>query len=408
MKILVFNPGSASLRFEMIAAQKETAPEAQRKLVSGIIENISAEPILSILEGKQKIHQEKIAAKDYAEATFAILSGLSTGKWQNTTTKEIEAVGHRIVHGGEYFDSSVVIDDDVLEKIELLNEIAPLHNARAGAVIRAARQKLGRKLPAVAVFDTVFHRTIPPLAAAYPINAELAERYRIRRYGFHGISHEYLTRRYAAIAGTPLEKVNIITLHLENGCSVCAVHGGKSVDTSMGLTPLEGLMMGKRSGDIDPSIVGYLARKEKVAVEIVEEWLNQESGLLGVSGRSNDTRELVPLIEKDERVCLALEMFCYRLRKYIGAYLAVLGGAAQAIVLGGGISENTPFVREQILKHFTWCGLKFDSKRNERVIDCEGRITTDDSSIRAFVIPVEEGLMIAHNTMRLLENEEGC
>jgi acetate kinase len=277
-----------------------------------------------------------------------------------------------------------------------------LHNAPAVEVIRAVAEVPGRNLPMVAVFDTVFHRAIRPRASTYPLPFELARRHNIRRYGFHGISHEYLARRYAQIKNTPLENMAVITLHLESGCSACAVGGGQSVDISMGFTPLEGLMMGTRSGDIDPSIVGYLMRKERAEVRSVEEWLNKESGLLGVSGRSHDTRELMKLIDEDDRVRLALEIFCYRLRKYIGAYLAALGGA-EAIIFGGGIGEDTPFVRARALDGFTWCGLTLDPARNEQVNNREGRITTDDSRLHAYVIPTQEGLLIAQQVHQCLK-----
>jgi len=306
-----------------------------------------------------------------------------------------------VVHGGDRFTAPMRIDDEVIAGIEALKELAPLHNQPAVSVIRASRNKLG--IPMVAVFDTVFHRTIPDRAKFYAIPPDLAERHKIYRYGFHGISHQYLTQRYAQIVGKFNESVNIITLHLESGCSTTAIQAGKSIDTSMGFTPLEGLMMGKRSGDIDPAIVGYLARKEKVEVSEVEEWLNKKSGLLGLSGVSHDTRELMQQLD-NERVRIAMEVFCYRIRKYIGAYLAVLNGA-EAIIFGGGISENTAFVREQVCEGFEWCGLKLDRDRNQKTIDCEGRISTDDSRLHAYVIPAEEGLMIAQEAMRCIREQ---
>jgi acetate kinase len=225
----------------------------------------------------------------------------------------------------------------------------------------------------------------------------LTQRHGIQRFGFHGISHNYLMLRYAEITGTPLKQTNIITLHLEGGSSATAVVGGKSIDTSMGFTPLEGLMMGTRSGDVDPALVGFLARREKMDVASVEELLNKKSGLLGVSGRSQDSRELVPH-QSDERVGLALDMFAYRVRKYIGAYLAA-GGKISAIVFAGGIGENTPEVRRRICEGLDWFGLLFDGDRNLATIDCEGKITRDESRLHAFVIPTEEALMIAHQAL---------
>src|SRR5687768_13912715 len=324
MNVLVLNAGSNSLKFEVIAARIKDDPlNEQRKLVSGAIENIGEESTFSLLDGKRVVHKEKIDARDYNQATKALLAWFDSAKQESVPTiRDLNAVGHRIVHGGDMFEGPVVIDDDVVSDIIALEELAPLHSAAAMEVIKAAQHGLGKSVPMVAVFDTLFHRTIPSRAAIYPLPLELSRKHAIRRYGFHGISHEYLVRRYAKITGQPVERVTIITLHLESGCSICAISEGKSVDTSMGFTPLEGLMMGKRSGDIDPSVVGYLMRKEQVGIDKVEEWLNRESGLLGVSGRSHDTRELVRLFDTDEAAHLALEIFCYRIRKYIGAYLA--------------------------------------------------------------------------------------
>jgi len=323
MNVLVFNVGSASLKFRVIAMPVDAAfPEQGRVVVSGAVEEFGAEATLSSFENKEIAQQEKIAAADQGEAARQALSWSNAAKRPGLPAMgRLGAVGHRVVHGGDRFSTSVRIDNGLITGIEELEELAPLHNAPAVSVIRASQEALGSALPMVAVFDTEFHRSIPPQAYTYPLPLDLARWHRIRRYGFHGVAHEYLAGRYARIAGRPIEHVNVITLHLESGCSACAVRGGQSVDTSMGFTPLEGLMMGMRSGDIDPSIIGYLMRKERVGIEQVEEWLNKESGLLGVSGRSHDTRALMKLIATDERVQLAMEFFCYRIRKYIGAYI---------------------------------------------------------------------------------------
>lgn len=245
----------------------------------------------------------------------------------------------------------------------------------------------------VAVFDTVFHRTIPEHAALYPLPPDIAKRHRIRRYGFHGISHRYMSIRYAQITGRPLNGINLVTVHLEGGSSAAAIRQGESIDTSMGFTPLEGLMMGTRCGDIDPAIVSYLMRKENMNAHEIESFLNKKCGLLGVSGKSADTREL--LREPDDpAVQLALEMFSYRVRKYIGSYLAALGGA-EAIVIGGGIGENTAVVRELIAKELGWFGAHLDQDRNQNTIDSEGPITTNDSTLQIWVIPTQENLMMA-------------
>lgn len=402
MNILVLNAGSASLKFEVIATSNDLLPSQECKLVSGIVDGIGERARFSLLKNKETIHQQDIYAADYAAATHHIFDWLSHNpKQSKIPADDLNAIAHRVVHGGDRFTNHVLIDAGVMTAIEDLEELAPLHNAPALACIRSAREAFGKNMPMVAAFDTIFHRTIPQHAALYGLPWELARRHKIRRYGFHGISHEYLTRRYGQITNTPLENVTVVTFHLESGCSACAVLNGQSIDTSMGFTPLEGLMMGMRCGDLDPSIVGYLSRMENVDVKRVEDWLNNESGLLGVSGKSHDTRTLMQSINQNERALLAMEIFCYRIRKYLGSYLAALGGA-QAIIFGGGIGENTPFVRERVLKDFDWLGLRFDAENNQQIVDCEGRITTADSSLSAYVIPVEEGLMIAHQTIQCL------
>ncbi|BAZ11180.1 acetate kinase [Calothrix sp. NIES-4071] len=401
MNVLVLNAGSNSLKFEVIAVESNiTTPDQGKKLVSGIIEGIGGDAVLAQLSGKEVIHKQQITAQDYKDATERALEWLNSGQAPGVSSLDnIDIVGHRVVHGADKFSASVLIDEEVIAQIEELEELAPLHNKPAVNVMRAARDKFDLSINQIAVFDTVFHRNIPEYAQLYAIPPELSERYKIRRYGFHGISHQYMMMRYAKITNRPYEEIKIITLHLESGCSATAISGGKSVDTSMGFTPLEGLVMGKRCGDIDPAIVGYLARKEQTDIGEIENWLNKKSGLLGLSGLSHDTRVLMKEFDNNERVRLAIDVFCYRIQKYIGAYLSVLGGA-EAIVFGGGIGENTLKVREKVCKAFEWCGLKLDSERNEQTIDIEGCISTQDSSLGAYVIPVEEGLMIALEATR--------
>src|SRR5215216_5131767 len=289
MNILVLNAGSSSLKFEVIAVgPKEDVLDEHRQLISGVVEDIGKQTTFSLLENKEVVQREKIKVSDYGTATQWLLNWLDAGDFHNVPRlRNLAAVGHRVVHGADRFTESVFIDAEVISGIEALEDLAPLHNAPAVDVIRASRDVLGTAVPMFAVFDTAFHCCLPPQASSYPLPFELSRKHHIRRYGFHGISHEYLAWRYARITDQPLESVTIITLHLESGCSACAIRNGQSVDTSMGLTPLEGLMMGMRSGDIDPSIVGYLARKEGVSVERVEQWLNKKSGLLGISGRSH-------------------------------------------------------------------------------------------------------------------------
>ncbi|MCU1235259.1 MAG: Acetate kinase [Candidatus Solibacter sp.] len=378
MRILVFNAGSASLKFDLIAAGE--------KLFSGAIEGIGKPgTTFSRMAGKEVAHKEPIDVRSY---------GAATRRAYGFIREQPEIIAHRVVHGGERFAGPTILDEAVIAQIEALEEIAPLHNASAIEVIRTAREIAGDATPMVAVFDTVFHRSIPKRARTYAIPVDLAARNGIHRYGFHGISHEYMSQRYEQLTGRSRKTSKLITLHLESGCSACAIDNGVSVDTSMGFTPLEGLVMGMRCGDIDPAIIGYLARKEQMTSEQIDYLLNRESGLLGLSGVSHDTRELVPLIDSNERVRLAMDVFCYRIQKYIGAYMAAMNGA-DAIIFGGGIGEDTPWVRERICECFAWCGVELDRARNGKLINEEGQITTDSSRLHAYVVLVEEALAIA-------------
>ena len=286
------------------------------------------------------------AALDYL---VRYIASDQSGVTEIKSTADIHAVGHRVVHGGELFKESALIDDKVLKGIEECIDLAPLHNPNNVKGILAAREIFGKDIPQVAVFDTSFHHSIPEQAYLYAIPYHLYRRYRIRRYGFHGTSHRYVAFRYRALRGSTREQTNIITLHLGNGCSAAAIKGGNSVDTSMGMTPLEGLVMGTRSGDLDPAIVNVIARKEGMSSSEVDTLLNTQSGLLGISGLTNDMRELQAELKEhdDRRVRLAIEIFCYRARKYIGAYLAAMGGA-DAVVFTGGIGENSPEIRARI------------------------------------------------------------
>jgi acetate kinase len=405
MKILVLNAGSASLKFAVIDADaSQTRYTDGRKLLTGSVDSIGADSVFNCQDGDgvELVRQDHVPAENHELAARLLLDWIDSGNGSGTgitRTAELDVVAHRIVHGGVRFTGPVLIDESLTQSIDELDELAPLHGSGSLGAIRAAASVFGQQKPMIAVFDTAFHRTIPEYAALYPIPLELSRKYQIRRYGFHGISHQAMMLRYADLMGVP-EDVNIITLHLEGGCSITAVRGGRSIDTSMGLTPLEGLMMSTRCGDIDPALVSFLARKENMSLEHVEQLLNRNSGLLGVSGSSPDTRVLAPRIAKDERIRLALEMFCYRIRKYIGAYLAAIGGAANGIVFGGGIGENTPLVRAMVCEGLEWCGVSIDQERNRQMVDREGRITTDSSRLHVYVIPSEEELMIAHEAVR--------
>jgi acetate kinase len=338
LRVLAVNCGSSTLKFKLVEVG-----DSSRELAGGLVERIGSEDSSLRFRAEDGVSTRRTSAPDHETAIRAVLDRLASAE-----LGEPEAIGHRVVHGGDYFAGPAIIDGGVVSVIETLSELAPLHNAPSLAAIRASRRAAGSSIPMVAVFDTAFHRTMPEHASLYPIPRELAEKYRIRSYGFHGTAHRCMVERYAALTATAVENTRLVTLQLGNGCSATAVAGGRSVDTSMGFTPLEGLMMGTRSGSVDPSLVGFLARREGVDASEVEGWLNRRSGLLGVSGTSRDVRELLGAEERgDGRAALALEMFCDRVRKYVGAYLAVLGGA-DAVIFGGGIGENAPRIRERV------------------------------------------------------------
>jgi acetate kinase len=309
-----------------------------------------------------------------------------------------------VVHGGERFTRSVLVTPEVEAGIEATIDLAPLHNPANLRGVEAARAVLGSGVPQVAVFDTAFHTTLPPHAYLYAIPYQLYRRYQVRRYGFHGTSHRYVAHRWRQLTGAPRERTNLVTLHLGNGCSACAIKGGDSVDTSMGFTPLEGLVMGTRSGDIDPTVLDYLASKEGLSMGEAEALLNKQSGLLGVSGLTNDMRELLAEAgeNQDRRALLAIELFCYRARKYVGAYLAAMGGA-DAVVFAGGIGENSPEVRAKICAGLEWLGLDVDPARNAALAGGrEGAMHADGSRLAAWVIPTDEELLIARDTFRVV------
>jgi|SRR5581483_8034758 len=405
MKVLILNPGSASFRFAVIAAEPPSGDEVRgQELLSGVLEPIGGEARLRVHDANGTARlDEAVPAKDHAAAAWQVFRRM---RW---TPQDFDLMALRIVQGGELYREPVRIDDQVIAQVEALDDLAPLHNAASVAVFRVFHEALGESVPAVAIFDSSFHATIPSAAYTYAIPRELAAKYKIRRYGFHGISHQYLMLRYAEMTGTPVARTNIITLHLGGGCSAAAIQNGASVDTSMGFTPLEGLVMGTRSGDLDPAVVGFLARKENASVAQVERWLNTESGLLGISGISQDTRVLLERAGSDSRTRLALDVFCYRARKYIGAYFAGLGGAA-AVVFSGGIGEHAPAIRGQICEGLEALGLELDSAKNAEIGDGGGRISRERSRLHAYVIPTDEGMMMAHLALRWHANsaKKGC
>ena len=402
MKVLVFNCGSSTLKFQLMeAVPGSTSTATDRKLAGGLVDRIGGESSYKFEVVGATPEKKTIPIRDHGEAVRKVIEWLIA----NPELRDFEAVGHRVVHGGDQFTSAVIIDDSVVAAVESLGELAPLHNPVSLSGIRAARAVLGLSVPMIAAFDTSFHHTLPEHASTYAIPAEFSSKHRIRRYGFHGLAHQYLALRYAEFTGTPIDRVNIVTLHLGNGCSACAVRRGESVDTSMGFTPLEGLVMGTRSGDLDPALVGYLARKESVSVGEVENWLNTRSGLLGLSGVSSDMRELITSMDQNPRSQLAIEIFCYRARKYLGAYLAVLGGP-DAVIFSGGIGENSPPVREKICAEMKWCGLELDREANAEVVGTDARISLAGSRLKAYVLRTDEELIIARETARLVESRK--
>jgi len=394
MIVLVINAGSSSIKYQLYRM-----PEGQ-VLARGIVERIGEPgPRLDHVRGERR-HTAEVQAADHPQGLKVILDILvhpELGAIRDPS--EIEAVGHRVVHGGEEFTGSVLVTDAVLRSIEKFADLAPLHNPPNLAGIRAARERLPRARQ-VACFDTAFHTTIPPVAHLYGLPYELYEKYRVRRYGFHGTSHRYVARRYAQLVGKDKYAVDLVTCHLGNGCSITAVRRGRSVDTSMGLTPLEGVVMGTRSGDFDPAILFYLAEKG-YGLRDLHTMCNKRSGLLGISGKSNDMRNLSELAARgDARARLAIDIFCYRVRKYIGAYAAALG-SLEAVVFTGGIGENAVEVRAGICAGLEVLGIRLDPERNRGMVRREGPIHADGSRVGVYVIPTDEEAAIARDTYEL-------
>ena len=410
MIVLVLNSGSSSLRFQVIETDLEMiASDSDRVLAQGMLERIGGHGLITLEAAGRPPVKQDAPLRDHRAAIDAVLrwivaqeSGLDTLR----SLGDIHAVGHRVVHGGEKFKRSTRIDAAVLAGIEDCIDLAPLHNPANLKGIRAAAELLGEGVPQVAVFDTAFHSTMQEPAYLYGIPYSLYRRHKIRRYGFHGTSHRYVSYRYRQMKGIPRSEVDIITLHLGNGCSACAIRRGDSMDTSMGFTPLEGLLMGTRSGDVDASMLEFISLKEGMSLSEIDLLLNKQSGLLGVSGLTGDMRELLEeeAENKDRRARLAIDIFCTRVRKYIGAYFAEMGGAA-AVVFTGGIGENAPVVRERICAGLEALGLRLDPARNASMREgASGEISTDASTLKAFVIPTNEELLIARDTVRVVRD----
>ena len=406
MNVLILNAGSSSLKFQVIATDAERMERnADARLCRGMVDRFGPESDVTVQNGAGRRLHSTASLPDVHAAIDYVLRWLGSEKDfipELRGLNDIHAVGHRVVHGGELFEESVLIDEKVLQGIEECIELAPLHNPGNLQGIEAARKIFGQRLPQVAVFDTAFHSSIPEHAYLYAIPRHLYTDHRIRRYGFHGTSHRYVADRYRALRQLSREQTHIITLHLGNGCSATAIRAGSSVDTSMGMTPLEGLIMGTRSGDLDPAIVNFIASKEGMSSLQVDMLLNTQSGLLGISGLTNDMRTLEAEANHGNRMAgLAIEMFCYRVRKYIGAYLASMEGA-DAVVFTGGIGENSAAARAGICRGLEWAGLRVNAERNEKAIGVESEISDTGSALRAYVIPTDEELLIARDTVRVV------
>ena len=397
MNVLVLNAGSSSLKYQLINV------ETHEVLAKGICERVGSAEAFH----KHGIDENEVVIDtpmpDHNAAMALVLEALTSGPTKAIDSlDDIDAVGHRVVQGGKYFDRSVLIDDDVVAKIDELAELAPLHNKAALMGIEACREQMPGK-PMVAVFDTSFFQTIPPKAYMYPLPYELYEKHAIRKYGAHGTSHRYIAERAAAFMDEPLEDLKLITCHLGNGCSISAIDHGVAVDTSMGLTPLDGLMMGTRCGAIDPAIVPFIMEKENLTAAEVNDLMNKKSGLLGISGISNDLRSVRQASEEgDERAQLAYDMYSNSAKKYIGQYIAVMGGV-DAIVLTAGVGENCDKMRRMIFAGLQPLGIKIDLEKNRKGLRGEREISTDDSEVRIVIIPTDEEYMIARDTYQLVK-----
>jgi acetate kinase len=410
MIVLVLNSGSSSLKFQVIDTDLEAIEKnADQTLAQGVIERIGSEALITLKTEGKPSSRSTAPLRDHRAALDTVLRWLVSPDSDVpgvASIGDIAAVGHRVVHGGEKFTKSVSIDDAVIEQIEDCIDLAPLHNPANLKGIYAAREILGQGVPQVAVFDTSFHSTMPDTSYLYAIPYQLYVRHKVRRYGFHGTSHRYVAYRYRILTGKSYDDTNIITVHLGNGCSACAIQKGSSTNTSMGLTPLEGLVMGTRGGDIDPSILEFLHHKEGLSLDQLFTLLNKQSGLLGMSGLTNDMRDLLEeeRLHQDRRARLAIDIFCQRVRLYLGAYMAQMNGA-DAVVFTGGIGENSHEIRERICRNLDVLGIALDKKKNKATLGRkEGDISAEKSKTRVWVIPTNEELLIARDTVRCVKD----
>ena len=398
MKVLVINAGSSSLKYQLLDTDN------QEVLAKGLCERIGIDGKFTYkAPGKNTIDAVDVAMPTHSEAIQAVLNALvDADNGVISSMSEIEAVGHRVVHGGETFACSVKIDDTVMAALEECIPLAPLHNP-ANIIGIEAISELLPNAPQVGVFDTAFHQTMPAKAFMYALPYEMYEKYGVRRYGFHGTSHRYVSRRACDFLGLPYEDQKIITCHIGNGGSITAVMNGKSVDTSMGLTPVEGLMMGTRSGDVDAGALAYIMNKEGLDVNGLSNLINKKSGVLGITGISSDMRDVEDAIKAgNERAKLALEMYEYRIIKYVGSYIAAMNGV-DVIVFTGGVGENQTTTREAVTNNLAFMGVKIDKELNAKTRGKECLLSTPDSTVKVVVIPTDEELMIATDTREIVE-----
>lgn len=399
MLVLVINCGSSSVKYNLI----ETSDESD--ICKGLIERIGAVTSIVKHEPKgQKHTKDTRVISNHTEALQEIMNYLLSPENKIISSpSDIKAVGHRVVHGGEMFKDSVLIDEDVTDAIEQAFDLAPLHNPPNLKGIQAAKEALP-KVPHVAVFDTAFHHSLPPHAYLYGIPNRLYRRYKIRKYGFHGTSHYFVSRQYYKLIDKPVSETKVVTCHLGNGASIAAIEGGKSIDTSMGFTPLSGIVMGTRSGDLDPSILFYIMEKEELTLNNLHALLNRHSGLLGLSGYASDMRDLIAEAKNGDRRCQqAIDVFCYKIKQYVGSYIATMNGC-DAIIFTAGIGENAPLIRKQSLQGMDYLGIEIDDNLNENtergIIQ---KISTKKSKVDVFVVPTNEELVIAIDTAKIAQ-----
>ena len=397
MKVLVINAGSSSLKYQLFEMDTEEV------LAKGLCERIGIDGrLVHEVEGKDK-NKFDIPMNDHSDAIKAVIEMLTdTIYGVISDIKEIGAVGHRVVHGGEFFTDSVLITDEVIKAIEDCVPLAPLHNPPNLVGIDAVTKVLGEDVPQIAVFDTAFHQTMPATNFMYSIPYEYYEKYHIRKYGFHGTSHKYVSQQAADMLGKPIEQTKLITCHLGNGASIAAIMNGKSVDTSMGFTPLDGLPMGTRSGSIDPGIISFICERENISADEVISILNKRSGVLGISGVSSDFRDLETAAEEgDSRAMLATSVFVSNVKKIIGGYITAMGGV-DAIIFTAGVGENDKRVREAVCNNMQFFGIEIDNRRND-IRGIKTDISSDYARVKTFVIPTNEELVIARDTKRLVK-----